>query len=122
MIAVHKDKEEFFEEFFIYISSILEDLCQSGFHTVHDATLQDLKEKGELASQCGMQHLSELLLTLQNELSQSRHSISNDKHADSLCAGYYTELVKYIETGKKRTAYDKGKNYYLKSSKIAITI
>lgn len=42
-----KSKEDFFEEFFSDINSILEDLCQSGFHTVHDSTLRELEEKGK---------------------------------------------------------------------------
>lgn len=106
------DMETYFEEFFSDINSILEDICQSGFHTVHDSTLHDLKEKGETASQCGMQHLSELLLSMEEVLSQNRHRISKDKNADSLCAEYYTALIKSIELGREKTAYDKGKNYY----------
>lgn len=109
-----ENKEDYFEEFFSEIGSISEDLCQSGFHTVHDSTLQELKEKADTAAQCGMTYLSGLLLSLQKELSQSRHRISYDKNADALCAKYYTELVKYIEIGMKKTACDRGKNYYLK--------
>lgn len=67
------EKEDYFESFFTDISSVLEDLGQSGFHTVHDSTLRELKEKGEMASQYGMKHLSELLLSLQEELSGNRH-------------------------------------------------
>ena len=55
-----KKKEDHFEDFFSDISSTLEDLCQSGFHTVHDSTLQELKERGETAAEYGMQHLSNL--------------------------------------------------------------
>ena len=111
-----ENKEDYFEEFFSDISLVLEDLCQSGFYTVHDSTLQELKEKGEFAAQCGMRHLSMLLLALQKELSQSRHKIS-DKKADHLSAKYYAELIRYIDLGKEKTAYDKGKNYYLNDKK-----
>ena len=115
------NKEAYFEEFFADIGSILEDLCQSGFHTVHDSTLQELKEKGEHAAQYGMQHLSGLLLALQEKLSRNRHQLSKDKDADSLSAKYYTELIKYIEAGREKTAFDKGKNYYLtKQEKIQV--
>ena len=109
-----ENREAYFEEFFIDINSVLEDLCQSGFHTVHDSTLQELKEKGDTAAQCGMQYLSDLLLSLQEELSQRRHNISDDKNTDTLIAEYYVKLIEYIEHGRKKTAYDKGKNYYLK--------
>ena len=108
-----KKKEDYFEEFFSDIHSILEDLCQSGFHTVHDSTLQELKEKGKTAAGYGMQHLSGLLLALQEELSKCRHRISNDKNADALLAEYYTELITYVELGREKTAYDRGRNYYL---------
>ncbi len=108
-----KKKEDYFEEFFSDISSILEDLCQSGFHTVHDSTLQELKEKGETAAEYGMQHLSRLLLSLQEELSGNRHRVSTDKNKDSICAKYYTELVAYMELGREKTAYDRGRDYYL---------
>ena len=108
-----QNREDYFEEFFTEISSILEDLCQSGFHTVHDSTLQELGEKSDTAAQCGMRHLSELLNGLREELSANRHRISVTKSADSLSAKYYTNLVKYMELGMEKTAYDRGKNYYL---------
>lgn len=120
------EKEDYFEEFFTDISSVLEDLAQSGFHTVHDSTLQELKEKGETAAQCGMKHLSELFLSLQEELSKNRHTFRSEdstgenaspgESPDSLSAKYYTELIKYISLGKEKTAYDRGKNYYLAKS------
>jgi len=106
------NKEAYFEDLFTDISSILEDLCESGFHTVHDSTLQELKEKGETAARCGMHYLSKLLLALQEELSQSRHRISGDKNAGSSPAKYYAELIESVELGKEKIAYDKGKNYY----------
>lgn len=108
-----KEKKDYFEEFFTDISSVLEDLCQSGFHTVHDSTLQELKEKGDAAIQCGMPYLSELLHNLHRELSENRHRTSYNKNANTLSAEYYAELVEYMELGMKKTAYDRGKNYYL---------
>lgn len=147
------EKEDYFESLFMDISSVLEDLGQSGFHTVHDSTLRELKEKGEMASQYGMKHLSGLLLSLQEELSGNRHrflppdsfpdsshnidgkTISKDgehipadgeyfhgtgsqtdshgENADSRCTKYYTELIRYITLAREKTAYDKGKNYYI---------
>lgn len=104
--------EDYFEELLANIDSALEDLCQSGFHTVHDSTLQELKELGETAIQCGMQYLSELLLALQEELSLRRHRISDTLKTDSSCAKYYTELIEYIDLGKEKIAWDKGRNYY----------
>lgn len=103
------EKEDWFEDFFADISSVLEDLGQSGFRTVHDNTLQELKDKGDTALQFGMPHLSGLLLALQAELSHSRHSFS----ANTSPAKYYAELIRYIDLGKEKTAYDRGKNYYL---------
>lgn len=147
------EKEDYFESFFTDISSVLEDLGQSGFHTVHDSTLRELKEKGEMAFQYGMKHLSELLLSLQEELSGNRHRFrsfdssldsSHDINAQTIPKGsehipadeeyfhdadtqtkscgesadfrptkYYTELIRYITLAREKTAYDKGKNYYL---------
>ena len=118
-----QNKEDYFEEFFTDIDSLLEDLGQSGVHTVHDSTLQELKVKGETAAQCGMRYLSELLLSLQKELSLNRHKVhstgigvqtaSSEESTDSRCAKYYTELIRSIKLGKEKTAYDRGKNYYL---------
>ena len=107
------NRETYFEELFMDISSVLEDLCQSGFHTVHDSTLQELNEKGKTAAQCGMRHLSGLLLTFAEELSKGRHNISKDNNADALFAKYYAELIESIELGREKIAYDKGKNYYI---------
>lgn len=147
------EKEDYFESFFTDIASLLEDLGQSGFHTVHDTTLRELKEKGEMASQYGMKHLSELLLSLQEELSGNRHrflppdSFPDSSHGmdaqttskdgehtppdgeyfhgtdtqtkscgestDSRCTKFYTELIRYIDIGREKTAYDRGRNYYL---------
>ena len=104
----HK-KEDYFENFFADIASVLEDLGQSGFRTVHDSTLQQLKDNGDTALQLGMGHLSELLLALQAELTGNRHNFSTNH----LCAEYYARLIRYIDLGKEKTAYDKGKNYYL---------
>lgn len=108
-----ENKEAYFEEFFADISSILEDICQSGFHTVHDSTLQELEEKADTAAQCGMKHLSELLDGLREELFSNRHRISAAKSADSLSAKYYTKLVEYTKLGMEKTVYDRGKNYYI---------
>lgn len=106
---IKMEKEDWFEDFFADVGSILEDLGQSGFHTVHDSTLQELKEKGDTALQFGMEHLSELLLTLEAELSHSRHSFS----AAASPAKYYAELIRYVDLGREKTAYDRAKNYYL---------
>lgn len=121
------EKEDYFEEFFTDIGSVLEDLAQSGFHTVHDSTLEELKEKGETAAQYGMRHLSGLLISLQEELSANRHKIrhtdageqnaDSEERADSRCAEYYTELIRYVNLGREKTAYDRGKNYYLGQSR-----
>lgn len=147
------EKEDYFESFFTDISSVLEDLGQSGFHTVHDSTLRELKEKGEMASQYGMKHLSELLLSLQEELSGNRHRFRSSDNsmvsshdinaqtipkggehiltdeeyfhdadtqtkscgesADFRCTKFYTELIRYIDISREKTAYDRGRNYYL---------
>lgn len=107
-----QNKEDYFEEFMTDINSVLEDICQSGFHTVHDSTLQDLKEKRKAAAWYGMQHLSELLLALQEELSLRRHKISDTSNTDRSCATYYAELIEYIDLGKEKTAWDKAKTYY----------
>lgn len=135
-MLLSQKKEDFFEDFLMDISSVLEDLCESGFRTVHDSTLQELKEKGETAANYGMQYLSELLLSLQEELSASRHKFYHSD-SDALSyenksasansqdaflykenlfarpAKYYAELINYIELGREKTAYDKGKAYYL---------
>lgn len=156
---------QFFEDFIADTASLTEDICQSGFDTVHDQALHELKKKGEMAGWYGMAYLSELLLLLYEELSMRRHRFSGDKtampennlrenilvesnlHRNGLSesnlsenglhgnepsakqhnpsghkesapdqpaspAEIYVKLIKYLEYGKKKTAYDRGMYYY----------
>lgn len=103
------EKEDYFEDFFGDVTCILEDLGQSGFRTVHDSTLRELQERGDMAAQLGMEHLSALLLSLREELHKSRHQFSSD----AVPAKYYAKLLSYVALGREKTAYDRGKKYYM---------
>ena len=65
----HKSKYEVIDELTAEVLGLMEDLYQSGFDTVHDATLRDMKRAAELAGQYGCFGLAELLSGLYDGIS-----------------------------------------------------
>ena len=91
------------------IMSLMEDLYQSGFDTVHDSTLKDIRKASELTEQYGMAWLSQMLASLAGEIEAGRHSLER-KTADM--AGLYTDISEYLYLCGQKTAYDRGRKYY----------
>ncbi len=91
------------------IMSLMEDLYQSGFDTVHDSTLKDIRKASELTEQYGMAWLSQMLASLAGEIEAGRHSMER-KTADM--AGLYTDISEYLYLCGQKTAYDRGRKYY----------
>ena len=107
---VHKSKYQVMEELTGEIQGLAEELYQSGFTTVHDATLQGLKKAAGLTEQYGMEYLSGMLRKLAEEIEKSRHQMEK-----SLCtmAELYAALDEYLYLCRQKTAYDRGAENYI---------
>lgn len=105
----YDSKEEALEALLGRISQIMEDLYQSGFDTVHDSTLEELKKTGELAGQYGMQYLAELMGELSAGISMRRHQMKGQEDG---MAGVYIRMNEYLYLCKEKIAYDRGREYY----------
>jgi len=110
----YDSKEEAVEALLERISQILEDLYQSGFDTVHDSTLEELKKTEELVRQYGMVYLAELLGELFQGLSMRRHQI---KIQEGGIAGIYTQINEYLYLCEEKVVYDRGWEYYCTEKK-----
>lgn len=92
------------------VRGLLEDILQSGFDTVHDNTLEELQKMTQMSKQYGMTYLSELLQKLTDGLSNRRHQIT---HKEDNLAQVYTTLNEYLYLCLEKTAYDRGRSYYV---------
>lgn len=104
-----KTKYEAMEDLTEEILSLMEDLYQSGFDTVHDSTLHDIRKNAELTQQYGMVSLSELLSGMAEEISQSRHRMRRNT---AVLAEIYGRVSEYLYLCRQKAAYDRGENYY----------
>ena len=104
-------KEEVLGELAADVRNLLEEVCQSGFDTVHDSTLEALKEMGKLTEQYGMAYLSAMLTEFAKGLDMRRHR--TEREPDGL-AGLYAKLNEYLYLCREKTAYDMAWNYYVK--------
>lgn len=102
-------KEEVLEVLLLDVQAQLEDLFQSGFDTVHDSTLEELRDMVGLTKQYGMTRLSYLLEQLTAGIEMRRHRATRE--ADNL-AGIYAQLEEYLYICKGKIAYDRGAGYY----------
>lgn len=102
-------KHEAVEQLTDEVLGLMEDLYQSGFDTVHDSTLQGMERMAKQTGQYGMQHLSELLKQLTDEISESRHQM---KKKTGQMAELYTEINEYLYICRQKTVYDRGLEYY----------
>ena len=109
-LSGRRSKYEVIEDLAAEIGSLMEDLYQSGFDTVHDSTLKDIQNTEKLTEQYGMVYLSELLSGMAEEISLSRHRM--ERKAASM-AGLYTNVSEYLYLCRQKTAYDRGKSYYM---------
>lgn len=107
------DKEEALEQLMADVESLLEDLYQSGFDTVHDSTLEALNHMTRRTAAYGMELLSRLLAQLAEGLTMRRHQLK--KQEDGLL-GVYAQIDRYVGVCRERIACDKGRCYYLIST------
>lgn len=103
-------REEAIQQLLYDVESLMEDLYQSGFDTVHDSTLGALQNMQKQTGAYGMQLLSDMLLKLTDGLIMRRHQIK--KEEDSLI-DIYTGVNQYIHLCKEKIEYDKGVHYYM---------
>ena len=105
----HKPKFLVMEDMAAEILSLMADLCQSGFSTVHDSTLKGLQKSAALTAQYGMEYLSGLLAALEENLAANRHRIAQE---NGPLAGIYTEISEYLYLMKQKNEYSRGEDYY----------
>lgn len=105
----HKSKFLVMEDMADEIRSLMADLCQSGFSTVHDSTLKGLQKSAALTAQYGMQYLSELLTALEENLAANRHRMQQE---NGPLAGIYTEINEYLYLLSQKNEYSRGESYY----------
>ena len=106
----YDSKEEAVKTLLEQIERIMEEFCQSGFDTIHDSTLEELKKDCQLTKQYGMEYLSELLKELFEGVSMRRHRIG--KRAEDGMGGVYTKINEYLYLGMERVEYDQIRRYY----------
>ena len=105
-----KSKYEAIEDLIAEAASLMEDLYQSGFDTVHDSTLKDIQKNAEVTGQYGMAYLSELLSAMAEEISLGRHRM---ERKTASMAALYTNVSEYLYLCRQKTAYDRGESYYM---------
>ena len=105
----HRSKYEVMDQITENILGLMEDLYQSGFDTVHDATLKDIQRAAERTGQYGMAYLSGLLTDLCAEISAGRHRMERQT---ARMTEIYTDINEYLYICRRKTAYDRGLNYY----------
>lgn len=105
----HKPKFLVMEDMAAEILSLMADLCQSGFSTVHDSTLKGLQKSAALTAQYGMEYISGLLAALEENLAANRHRIAQE---NGPLAGIYTEINEYLYLMKQKNEYSRGEDYY----------
>lgn len=91
------------------ILALMAELCQSGFDTVHDSTLQEMGKAAKTAEQYGMRHLSGLLKKLTDDISAGRHQMTKQT---AQMAELYTEINEYLYLCRQKIAYDQGMDQY----------
>lgn len=107
----NEEKEKALETLLQDAADLLEELYQSGFHTVHDSTLQALGETEKLAGQYGMEYLSDKIKNLEKALSMRRHQLNANAMPDNLVE-IYAGLIEYLYLCRTKITLDIGRNYY----------
>lgn len=104
-----RTKYEVVEELAGGVLKLMEELYQSGFGTVHDSTLCDLKRAADSTGRCGLQYLSGLLSELHSEIAAMRHRMDTDT---GRMTKVYADICEYLYICRQKAAYDRGLDYY----------
>jgi hypothetical protein len=94
---------------------LMEEICQSGFYTVHDDTLEALGNLVETAAEFGLAGLSDSLRTFVEGISMRRHRIHQEE--DDL-AKQYGNINRYLYLCREKIRWDKACEYYRGGTEI----
>lgn len=97
------------EELFDEASELMEDICQSGFDTVHDDTLKRLKKMAGLTQQYGMEYLSGQIAQFHEKLAMRRHQMEKNEDGTALL---FAAINEYLYICRQKAAYDRAADYY----------
>lgn len=106
---VQMESCEAVEEILDEVEALLLELFQSGFSTIYDSTLKEMKEQSGKAEQIGLLLLSEMLDTLYSKLEQDRHQMNTEIQE---MLKLYQQIYQYLIISRERTELDKGVCYY----------
>lgn len=109
----HKSKYIATQELLEEVAGLMEDLCQSGFDTVHDSTLAGIEKAAQQTGQYGMERLSKLLEAFYKEIALGRHQMERNR---AKLAEEYTLIWEYLHLCRQKAAYDRGLAYYTEES------
>lgn len=79
------------------------DLFQSGFATVHDASIKHIRNLSDVSERYGLHTLSQMLSSLAELIEMRRHSTTFD---DSKIMDVMCRICKYIEICQRRIRYE----------------
>ncbi|GFI44938.1 hypothetical protein IMSAGC019_00247 [Lachnospiraceae bacterium] len=102
-------KEEALETLLEDVGSLVEELCQSGFDTLHDSTLETLEELAKVTGQYQMGYLSHRLGELSQGLLMRRHQLGQPQDA---VAETYVGIIEYLYLCREKIALDRARGYY----------
>lgn len=79
------------------------DLFQSGFATVHDTSIREMRNLSDVSEQYGLHTLSQMLSSLAELIETRRHTTSFDdtKLMDVMC-----KICRYVEICERRIRYE----------------
>lgn len=95
------------------VLALMTELCQSGFDTVHDSTIQGMEQAVVKTRRYGMKYLSGLLEELAGYISAGRHQM---ERKTVQIAELYTQINEYLYLCRQKAAYDRGMERYAGTS------
>ena len=96
------------------VLALMTELCQSGFDTVHDSTIQGMEQAAVKTRRYGMKYLSELLEELTGYISAGRHQM---ERKTAQIAELYTQNNEYLYLCRQKVTYDRGMERYVGTSR-----
>lgn len=81
----------------------MSDLFQSGFATVHDASIERIRNLSDVSERYGLHTLSQMLLPLAELIETRRHTTESD---DSKIMDVMCRICRYIEICERRIRYE----------------
>ncbi len=89
------------------MKEVLTDIFQSGMFSVHDTTIEKMKELASLSSQYGLAFAGNSFTSLAQILEGQRHTI---KEYDGEAIPIFCKLNQYINVCIKKVEYDDARN------------